>query len=149
VTLWFEDLTVGRSWTSPSRTVTEADVGAFAGLTGDHHPLHTSEDFARQGPYGARIAHGLLGLSFAHGLMWARTGELDESVVAFLGLTDWRFRAPVHLGTTIHVDYEVSGRRPTSDHTRGVVEMAVRVLDTDRTVLQDGTKTLLVAARPR
>ncbi|TCI96383.1 MaoC/PaaZ C-terminal domain-containing protein [Aeromicrobium sp. IC_218] len=150
MTLWFDDLVVGRSWTSPSRTVTGADVGAFAGLTGDHYGLHTSEEFARRTPYGTRIAHGLLGLTFAHGLMWARTGELNESVVAFLGMADWRFRAPLHLGATIHVEYEVTAqRRSESDPSRGVVEFGVRVLDHDATVLQDGTKTLLVAARPR
>ncbi|MEZ7005928.1 MaoC/PaaZ C-terminal domain-containing protein [Streptomyces sp. AD55] len=146
MTLWFDDLTMGRAWRSPSRTVTEADVGAFAGLTGDRFPLHTSEEFARNMPYGTRIAHGLLGLSFAHGLMWARTGELDESVIAFLGIDDWRFSAPIHFGDTLHVDYRVADRRASSSRPdRGIVEFEVRVVNQDGALIQHGRKTMLLA----
>ncbi|MFC8178262.1 MaoC/PaaZ C-terminal domain-containing protein [Rhodococcus sp. NPDC057297] len=147
--LWFDDLTVGRSWSSPSRTITEADVGNFAGLTGDHFPLHTSEEYAKTTAFGTRIAHGLLGLTFAHGLMWARTGELDESVLALVGIGDWRFRGPIHFGDTIRVEYRVSGQRPVSDRTdRGIVDFAVTVLDQHGATVQQGTKTLLIARRP-
>jgi acyl dehydratase len=147
--LFFDDLVVGRSWTSPSRTVTEADVGDFAGLTGDRFPLHTSEEYARSTPFGTRIAHGLLGLTFAHGLMWARTGELDEAVIAFLGIKDWEFLAPLHFGATIHVEYAVTEQRPSSSKPdRGVVTFDVRVLDADGTLLQRGTKSLLLRRKP-
>lgn len=146
--LWFEDLDVGRSWISPSRTITEADVGDFAGLTGDRFPLHTSEEYARRTPYGTRIAHGLLGLTFAHGLMWARTGELDDSALAFLGVRDWRFTAPIHFGDTLHVEYEVVARRPSESRPdRGVVEFGVRVLDQRGTVVQRGVKSMLIARK--
>ncbi|WP_406358101.1 MaoC/PaaZ C-terminal domain-containing protein [Streptomyces sp. NBC_01635] len=146
MTLWFDDLVVGRSWSSPSRTVTEADVGAFAGLTGDRFPLHTSEEFAKRTPFGTRIAHGLLGLSFAHGLMWARTGELDQSVIAFLGISDWRFTAPIHFGDTLHVDYAVTAQRPSSSQTdRGIVEFEARVVNQHDAVVQHGLKTMLIS----
>jgi len=149
MTLWFDDLEVGRSWSSPTRTVTESDVGAFAGLTGDRFPLHTSETFAAASPYGTRIAHGLLGLTFAHGLMWARTGELDESVIAFLGISDWSFDAPIRLGDTIGVDYEVAERRASrTKPDRGVVSFGVRVLNQSAELVQHGTKTLLVSKEP-
>lgn len=146
MTLWFDDLVVGRSWSSPSRTVTEADVGAFAGLTGDRFPLHTSEEYAKHTAFGTRIAHGLLGLSFAHGLMWARTGELDRSVIAFLGIREWRFTGPIHFGDTIRVDYAVADRRLSSAKPdRGRVEFEVRVVNQHDGVVQHGVKTMLIA----
>jgi acyl dehydratase len=144
--LWFDDLTVGRSWTSPSRTVTEADVGDFAGLTGDRFPLHTSEEYAKGTAFGTRIAHGLLGLTFAHGLMWVRTGELDDSVIAFLRIREWQFSGPIYFGDTLRVEYEVAAKRAsTTKPDRGVVEFAVRVLNQHETVIQSGVKLLLVA----
>lgn len=146
MTLWFDDLTVGRRWGSPSRTVTEADVGNFAGLTGDHFPLHTSEEYAARTEFGTRIAHGLLGLTFAHGLMWARTGELDESIIAFLGIGEWKFLAPIHFGDSLHVEYEVVTRRQSAKHPdRGVVDFGVTVFNQHAAIVQHGTKTLLVA----
>lgn len=148
MTLWFDDLTVGRRWIGPSRTVTEADVGNFAGLTGDHFPLHTSEEYAARTEFGTRIAHGLLGLTFAHGLMWARTGELDESIIAFLGIGEWKFLAPIHFGDSLHVEYEVVTRRQSVKRPdRGVVDFGVTVLDQHGSIVQRGTKTLLVARR--
>jgi acyl dehydratase len=150
MTLWFDDLSPERSWTSPSRTVTEADVGDFAGLTGDRFPLHTSESYARTTEFGTRIAHGLLGLTFAHGLMWARTGELDESALAFLGIREWRFLAPIRFGDDIHVDYRVIERREsTSKPDRGVVEFGVQVRNADGAVVQEGVKVMLVARQPQ
>jgi acyl dehydratase len=146
MTLWFDDLVVGRSWRSPSRTVTEADVGNFAGLTGDRFPLHTSEEYAKRTQFGTRIAHGLLGLAFAHGLMWARTGELDDSVIAFLGIREWEFIGPIHFGDTIRVEYAVVAQRSsTTKPDRGVVEFEVRLLNQHDAVVQRGLKTLLVA----
>lgn len=146
--LYFDDLEEGRSWVSPSRTVTEADVGNFAGLTGDHFPLHTSEEYARSTEFGTRIAHGLLGLSFAHGLMWARTGELDDSVIAFLAIERWEFLAPIQFGATIAVRYSVVGRKASrSKPDRGVVTFDIQVVDESGTPLQRGSKTLLVRRR--
>ncbi|MBC7633782.1 MAG: hypothetical protein H7290_20380 [Flavobacterium sp.] len=74
------------SWASASgtATATEADVGHVANVTGDHFPVHTSEGFARSTEFGTRFAYRLVDLPFAHGLMWARTGELDDSVIALL-----------------------------------------------------------------
>ncbi|MGW4434989.1 MaoC/PaaZ C-terminal domain-containing protein [Streptomyces sp. NPDC004596] len=148
MTLWFDDLVVGRSWSSPSRTVTEADVGDFAGLTGDRFPLHTSEEYAKRTQFGTRVAHGLLGLTFAHGLMWARTGELDESVIAFLGIREWSFAGAIHFGDTIDVTYAVVAQRPSSSKPdRGVVEFEVRVTNQHDVVVQHGIKTMLIARK--
>jgi 3-hydroxybutyryl-CoA dehydratase len=82
------------------RTITEADVVAFANLTGDHHPQHTDASWAATGPFGERIAHGMLALSYAVGLV-----DIDpERVVALRRIEDVVFKRPVKLGDTIHVD---------------------------------------------
>ena len=82
------------------RTITEADVVAFAALTGDHHPQHTDASWAAGGPFGERIAHGMLVLAYAVGLV-----DFDpERVVALRRIDDVVFKRPVKIGDTIHVD---------------------------------------------
>jgi 3-hydroxybutyryl-CoA dehydratase len=82
------------------RTITEADVVAFASLTGDHHPQHTDASWAEHGPFGERIAHGMLVLAYAVGLV-----DFDpERIVALRRIEDVVFKRPVRLGDTIHVD---------------------------------------------
>ena len=90
----YADLHVGMTFRSPGRTITDADVVAFAGLTGDYSELHTSDVYAKNSQFGRRVAHGMLGLAYAHGLMWARTGELRETAVAFLGIDGLEIRRP-------------------------------------------------------
>ncbi len=68
---------------SPGRTILDADLIQFAGMTGDYSELHTSEVYAKASQFGRRVAHGMLGLAYAHGLMWPRTGELRETAIAF------------------------------------------------------------------
>ena len=83
----------------------------FAGLTGDYSELHTSDVYARASEFGRRVAHGMLGLAYAHGLMWARTGELRETAIAFLGINEWKFVAPIFIGDTIFVNYGIAELR--------------------------------------
>ena len=108
--LYFEQFEQGQVVTSPGRTITEADVVAFAGLSGDYNQLHTDDEFARETPYGRRIAHGLLGLAAASGLA-ARAGFIEGTTQAFIGLT-YKFTAPVFIGDTIHLRATVSKLRP-------------------------------------
>lgn len=141
---YVNDLTVGQQFTSPTRTITEADIGLFAGLTGDYNELHTSIAFTRETIFGRPIAHGLLGLSFAHGLM-ARTGILEGTGVAFLGLKDWHFKAPLFPGDTIHVRITVREVRPSKTKPdRGVVVFFVEVVNQEGVVLQEGLKTIMM-----
>jgi acyl dehydratase len=100
--LYFEDFATGQEFTSRGRTITEADVVNFAGLSGDYIELHTSEEYARQGPFGRRIAHGLLTLSISSGLM-TQMNLFTDTVVAFYGIDRLRFTKPVFLGDTVHV----------------------------------------------
>lgn len=145
---WFEECRVGRTASSPGRTMTEADVVAFAGLTGDWHPLHTDAVHAAASEFGQRIAHGLLGLGVAIGLL-ARCGLVEPAVLALLGVDEWRFSAPIRLGETIHARASVQAARPSrSKPDRGIVTLTVEVVRADGVVAQQGQVTLLVARRP-
>ena len=145
----YADLRVGLTFRSPGRTITEADVVAFAGLTGDYSELHTSEVYARASQFGRRVAHGMLGLAYAHGLMWPRTGELRETAVAFLGISDWRFLGPIFVGDTIFVNYALAELRDSkSKPTQAIATFDVEIVDQDGRVVQRGRKALLVSKVP-
>lgn len=134
--LYFEEFEVGRKVASPGRTVTETDVIMFAGLSGDYNQLHTDDEFARGAQFGARVAHGLLGLSIASGLA-TRLGLMEGTVEAFLGL-DWKFRRPIYLGDTIHVTVEVANTRAMQRLGGGIVDFDVEVVNQDGEVVQKG-----------
>lgn len=145
----YDDLYVGLSFRSPGRTITDADLVGFAGLTGDFSELHTSDVYAQASQFGRRVAHGMLGLAYAHGLMWARTGELRPTVIAFLGITDWRFVAPIFLGDTLFVNYVIAEIRDSkSKPTQAIVTFDVELVDQDGRLLQKGRKTILVSKTP-
>jgi acyl dehydratase len=147
--LRWEDLHVGLQFDSPTRTVTETDVVMFAALTGDYSELHTSEAFAKSTQYGRRVAHGLLGLALAHGLMWPRTGDLRDCAVAFLGLSDWRFRRPIFLGDTIRVSYRIAELRDSRTYPdQAIATFDVQLINDRGEVVQEGRKALLVSKTP-
>lgn len=144
--LTYDDLRIGLVFDSPTRTVTETDVVMFAALTGDYSELHTSEVFAQRTAYGRRVAHGLLGLALAHGLMWPRTGLLRDCAIAFLGISEWRFRRPIFLGDTISVRYELVDLRDSRSRPgEAIATFAVAVLNQRGEVVQEGRKALLVS----
>lgn len=145
----FEDLSIGMRFRSPGRTITDADLVSFAGLTGDYSELHTSDIYAANSQFGRRVAHGMLGLAYAHGLMWPRTGELRETAVAFLGIDGWKFVGPIFVGDTIFVDYELAELRDSrSRPTQAVATFEVKVVKQDGSVVQQGRKALLVSKIP-
>ena len=145
----YEDLHVGMTFRSPGRTITDADLVAFAGLTGDYSELHTSDVYAKNSQFGRRVAHGMLGLAYAHGLMWARTGELRDTAIAFLGISDWKFVGPIYVGDTIFVNYRIAELRDSkSKPTQAVAVFDVEVVTHDERVVQRGRKALLVSKVP-
>lgn len=145
--LYFEDFVVGDKATSPSRTITEADVVMFAGLSGDYNEIHTSETFSQGNMFGRRIAHGLLGLSVASGLAF-QMGFLLGTVEVFRSI-EWEFTAPIFIGDTIHLEAEVAEVKAFPRLGNGKVTFKVSVKKQDGSVAQRGTWTLLVKARPK
>jgi acyl dehydratase len=145
----YADLHVGMSFRSQGRTITDADLMSFSGLTGDYSELHTSDVYAKSSQFGRRVAHGMLGLAYAHGLMWARTGELRETAIAFLGITDWKFAGPIFIGDTIFVNYRIAELRDSkSKPTQAIAIFDVEVVTHDDRVVQRGRKALLVSKVP-
>lgn len=145
--LYFDDFKVGDEFVTPARTITEADVVNFAGLSGDYNPLHTDEEFGRQTIFGGRIAHGLLGLVVSTGLK-QRLGISDGTVMAFLGLT-WNFKGPIRFGDTVHVRLRVAEKRETSKPDRGIIKHAVELVNQKGEIVQDGEHLLMVRRRPQ
>jgi acyl dehydratase len=147
--LLYEDLYVGMAFRSPGRTITDADVIGFAGLTGDYSEVHTSDVYAKASQFGRRIAHGMLGLAYAHGLMWPRTELLRATAIAFLGIRDWRFVAPIFIGDTIFVNYAVAEMRDSrSNPDQAIVTFDVEVVNQDGRLCQRGTKVELLSKVP-
>lgn len=145
----YADLRVGMTFRSPGRTITEADIVGFAGLTGDYSELHTSEVYAKASQFGRRVAHGMLGLAYAHGLMWPRTGELRDTAVAFLGISDWRFVGPIFVGDTIFVNYTLAELRDSkSKPNQAIASFEIELVNQHGDVLQRGRKALLVSKVP-
>jgi acyl dehydratase len=144
--LYFEEFDVGGSITSVGRTVTEADVVAFAALTGDWNTIHTDAEYAAQHPFGQRVAHGLLGLSIASGLA-VRLGFLEETVLAFREMGSWKFSLPIYIGDTIHVRATVVATKPMRRLGGGLVTLKVEILNQDDKVVQRGTWGVLVKSR--
>jgi acyl dehydratase len=145
----YADLHVGMTFRSPGRTITDADLVGFAGLTGDFSELHTSDVYAKNSQFGRKVAHGLLGLAYAHGLMWARTGELRETAVAFLGINEWKFLEPIFVGDTIFVNYQISELRDSKSRpTQAIAVFDVSVVNQDNRTVQRGSKALLVSKVP-
>ncbi|MGF9760128.1 MaoC/PaaZ C-terminal domain-containing protein [Microvirga sp. 0TCS3.31] len=145
----YEDLFVGMRFRSPGRTITDADLVGFSGLTGDFSELHTSDVYAKSSQFGRRVAHGMLGLSYAHGLMWARTGELRETAIAFLGISEWRFIGPIYIGDTIFVNYTLAELRDSKSRpTQAIATFDVELVKQDGMVVQRGRKALLVSKVP-
>lgn len=142
---FFDDFEAGEQFATEARTVTEADIVQFADLSGDRHRLHLDEAYAKQTPFGGRIAQGLLGLSIASGL-WVRLGLLEESVIAFLGL-EWKFVAPVRIGDAVHTVVTVKEKRASRQPDRGVVTLEAAVLNQRDKTVQEGSWTLLVKRR--
>ena len=123
---YFEDYRLDDKMTSGTRTITEADIVNFAGLSGDFHELHMSEEFARRGPFGRRIAHGALIFSVSTGLT-IQMGHV-ENIIAFYGVDKLRFTNPTFIGDTIHVTKRVIELMP-KDAARGVVAFETQVIN--------------------
>jgi 3-hydroxybutyryl-CoA dehydratase len=139
---YFEDHLLGNTTRTRSRTVTEADVVGFAGLSGDWHPLHTDVAYAAAGPFGERIAHGMLVLSIATGL-----APLDvDTVQAFYGIDKLRFINPTKLGDTIHVVTEVVELVPRGESS-GVVCNQVSIVNQHEQVVATAQFRMLVRRR--
>ena len=144
---YFEDFEVGQRFYSTGRTVTERDIVAFAGLSGDYNQIHTDAQFAENTPYGQRIAHGLLVTSIASGLI-AQSGLIEGTVLAFREISNWKFAKPTFIGDTVHVEVEVQGTKALRRLGGGAVEIVILVKNQNDEIVMKGLWTVLIVSRP-
>lgn len=144
--LYLEDFHEGQVFVTASRTVTDADIVLFTGLSGDFNPLHTDEEFAKTTPFGTRIAQGLLGTSIATGLN-SQMGLLAGTALGFLGM-DVKFQGAIKAGDTIHVRMTVTEVRLSSKPGRGVLVRRADVVNQRDEIVQTGNWAVLVKTRP-
>jgi acyl dehydratase len=136
--LAYDDLAPGMAFTTRGRTVTESDVVGFATLTGDFHPQHVDAEWSAHGPFGERIAHGMLVLSYAAGLV-----PFDpERIMALRRVRDATFKRPVRFGDTISVEGKIATMTELDDAS-GLVSVALTVLGRDRRAVMRATIDLL------
>ncbi|MBC7231057.1 MAG: MaoC family dehydratase N-terminal domain-containing protein [Actinobacteria bacterium] len=141
---YFEDFEVGDVYVSRGRTITEADIVNFAAFSGDWYPLHVDKEYAAKSPFGERIAHGMLVLSAASGLM----PLTDYAIVAFYGMDRVRFVGPTKIGDTIHVEAEVTEKKEKSE-LGGVVTFQQKIVDQEGKEKAVATFKIFMASRPK
>jgi acyl dehydratase len=142
---YFEEFAIGDSVATSGRTINEADIVTFAGVSGDYNEIHINAAYAAGGPFGERVAHGLLILSIASGLA-VQTGFIERTVMAFREL-DWKFSRPVMIGDTIRVMLEVTEMKPMPRLGGGSVSMKVSVLNQKDEVVNRGSWVMLVESK--
>jgi len=143
--MYFEEFTEGIEVVTQGRTITEADIVNFAGVSGDYNAIHTDAEFSKATPFGERIAHGLLGLAVATGL-GMQLGFLDGTVLAFTGL-EWKFKAPIKIGDTIRMTAKVKQTKEMKSLNGGFVVFEAKVLNQRNEVCQQGEWTILVKSK--
>lgn len=144
---YFEQFSVGDEFITPARTLTEADIVAFAGLTGDYNPIHTDEVFAGATPFGGRIAHGPLMVGMAFGLL-SRLNVLDGTVLALKGI-EWSFDAPLRAGDTLNIEATVVEVRASKKHAdRGTIALKMLVVNQRGETSQTGKATAIMMREP-
>lgn len=146
---YFEEIQIGDTLTTHRRTITEADIVNFAGISGDYFYAHTDEiAAAKHHIFKKRVAHGYFIIAAAAGLfVWPGEGP----VLANYGLDNLRFLQPVYIGDTIHL--KLTCKRKTAKEPRegeppnGVVEWAVEVFNQNNETAASYTVLTLVARK--
>lgn len=144
--LYFEDVELGAQLMTRGRTVTEADIVAFAGLTGDYNPMHTDAEYMKNSQFGQRIAHGMLTLSYAVGQAY-QLGFMERTVLAFRGL-EMKFSLPVFIGDTTHVELTVQDKKEMRRLGGGLVTFEVKIVNQEGRTVQSGTWDVILAFKP-
>ena len=145
--MYWEEWEIGAEYESPARTVTEADIVMFAGLSGDYNPLHVNEEYCKTTIFGTRIAHGPLVYAITAGLLF-QLHLYDDTLIAFLGFETLKFTGPVKPGDTIHAKIKVLEKRETSRPDRGVMKRELRVFNQRGEVVQEAIQNFLLKRKP-
>ncbi len=146
--MYFEEFKVGEKIVTNSRIVTDDDIMTFAELTGDNNRIHTDEAFSKAGPFGRRVAHGLLGLGITLGLAW-KTGILDGTVIAFREIQEWKFIKPIFIDDSVHAELNITETKALPRIGGGSVVLMAELKNEQNEVCMKGSLNILVMSRPR
>ena len=138
----FDDLNIGDEIITTGRTITETDVVNFAGISGDFHPEHMNEEYAKKGPLGGRIAHGLLTTAVATGMV-NQTGITEGTTIAVLEMKE-RFIKAVRFGDTLRSVFKIINKKETKKPDRGIVTAALTVLNQKDDVVLEAEIVLML-----
>ncbi|MFQ5410317.1 MAG: MaoC/PaaZ C-terminal domain-containing protein [Anaerolineales bacterium] len=145
--LFFEQFETGMEIKTLARTVTEADIVRFAGLSGDFNRIHTDAEYAAGTPFGQRVAHGLLVAAIASGLA-VQTRFLEDTILAFREIAKWKFSRPVYIGDTVHVALRVAEKKALPRLGGGSVNLDLYVKNQRGETVQQGRWVMLVQSAP-
>lgn len=143
---FYEDLEIGDQFTTAGRTITETDLVSYSSLSGDYNPLHTDTEFCKKHTvYEQRICHGLMGLSYADGLIF-RLGLFDGTGLASLSWT-WIFKSPIFIGDTLHVSTKITSKRKTKKPGRGIINEHVILYNQRGEIVGEGDHLNMIRMR--
>jgi acyl dehydratase len=142
--LFFDDVEVGQEWESLGRTLTEADIVNFAGLSGDFNPIHVDHEFARTTHFRRPVAHGLLVLAMSSGLGLHAPAM---RTLAFLGIREWQFVGPVYIGDTLRVRSKILDKEVRARGRRAAITWQRQIVNQEGKVVQEGITLTLVEGR--
>ena len=142
---FFEDFAVGDRFASPSKTLTDAHFLFFAGMTGDAHPIHYDDEYAKGTRFGRRLAHGLLLTSLTAVGASTLAPLVEDSIVAFVEQTT-RFLAPAFIGDTIKPRHEVIALE--RKRSAGLLTLRVTLTNQRNETILEGQHKYLIAYRP-
>lgn len=144
---FFEDFQPGQSFTSGGRTITETDLTFFSMLSGDWNPIHADVEYAKATRYGQRVVHGTLGIAIATGMLH-EIGIFDRSVVAMLGLKDWKFLQAMFVGDTIHLKLTILDAEIGRSGRTGRIGRRFELINQNNVLVQEGFSDVLVLSKP-
>jgi acyl dehydratase len=135
----YSTIAVGQRSRTAARTVTEADHNMFMMLTGAWHPIHSDEVFAKAAGVKGRLVQGTFGIALAvGGHLESEVLKSSDPLVAALGIVDWRYKGPIYIGDTLHLDIEIADIKLTADEKRYTVDRHIRIVNQDAAVVQEG-----------
>jgi acyl dehydratase len=148
-TLYYDDLDVGDRFQTAGRTVTEADIVNFAGLSGDFNSVHVDAEFASTTQNGQRIAHGLLVLAIASGLSTRLPlmKLIDKAILGLAGV-ECRWFKPTFAGDTIHVTVEIQAKEPGKKPDRGTVILKRLAMNQRGETVMESTSRIVLKTKP-
>lgn len=143
---YFEDFVVDEQFVSPGRTITEADLVMYTGLSGDYNQVHTDEEYCKEvSIYKKRVIHGLFGLTLVEGLK-SRVGLFEGTSLASLEWR-WRFLLPLFIGDTVKVRWTIKNKRETSKKERGIITEFVQLVNQNEEVVGEGEHVVMMQRR--